>query len=77
MSPPGHAHQRQQHQLVANSEVYLQTKNQLDPSNFFKESCNLIDQTFWANNSRTKILPDMRFVIESQELKDLSFYICF
>ena len=37
------------HQKQGNSDVYLQTKNQLDPSNFleilhFKEFCNLFGQ---------------------------------
>ena len=46
---PGHADQEQQHRPVGNNDVYLQTKNQLDPSIFlevlyFKEYCTLIGQ---------------------------------
>ena len=33
----GHAHQKQWHQPVENSYVYLQTKNQLDPSMIFTD----------------------------------------
>ena len=53
LSTPSHAHQKQWHQLVGNSDVYLQTKNQLDPSIFleilhFTEFCYLMDQENFA-----------------------------
>ena len=49
----GCTHQKQQHQIVGNSAVYLQTINQLGPSIFlemlhFKESCHVTGQEqFW------------------------------
>ena len=44
---PDNVHQKQQHQLKGNFDVYLQIKDQLDLSIYleilhFKESCNLI-----------------------------------
>ena len=43
----------------------------------FREFCNLISQEHLGINSITRILPDMRFVIESQETKEFSFGIIF
>ena len=63
-------------QLVTSIKQKFYFKN---PSFFlvilpFKEYCNLIDHIL-GNNSRTRILPDMGFAMESQELK--GFYIVF
>ena len=57
----GHAHQKQWHQLVENSYVHLQTKNQLDPSMFFYRYYTLQGpticdwpRTFWEINLEYK-----------------------
>ena len=64
----GHAHQKQWHQLVENSYVHLQTKNQLDPSMFFYRYYTLQGpticdwpRTFWEINLEYKFCQTWTF----------------
>ena len=72
---PGHTHHKQQFQLVGKSEVYQQTKNQLNPSPFSRDITDYIwlVKNILVDNSRTRILSDRSFAMKSQELKEFSF----
>ena len=37
LSAPGHTHQKQQHELIGNSDIYLHKKYQLDSSKFYRD----------------------------------------
>ena len=85
---PVHTHQKQYHELVGISDIYLQAKNQLNPSkkNFFfflhkydtfKNPGIWLTKNILGNNSRTRILPDMGLRLRVKNQKKLLFCIVF
>ena len=80
---PGHVHHNQLYHFTGNSDVYPQTKNQLDPSIFSRDITFQKNPAIWlfknilVDNYRKNVLPDMGFAMEIQELKELSFCIVY
>ena len=83
LAMPGHVHHNQLYHFTGNSDVYPQTKNQLDPSIFSRDITFQKNPAIWlfknilVDNYRKNVLPDMGFAMEIQELKELSFCIVY